>query len=162
MKTFAIVGLLLLMCFQASYGQKYLLIDNYGNTRWKLEPGDEIMFRTVGSPYKNTDIIKELQDSIVVFLYSGAYVHVNEFEKIYKARHLLKTLTAASYFPAIGFLFSGLIAYPLVSNPLYDPNDAVYLGVGFLVFGQSLRPFHYKKFKIGKNARIRVMDNSFQ
>jgi hypothetical protein len=154
--------LLLILIVSSAYSQKYIIVDSYGTKRWRLDIGDEIRFKTIDSQYRNFDFIKELQDSLVLFKESGAYVHINEFEILYKPRPVVQGITTSSYFPATGFLFSGLVAYPLITNPAYSQSDAIILGLGFLALGQILRPIHYKKYFTKRKSRIRIMDVRFQ
>lgn len=146
---------LLVMCCSGVNAQQYLVFDKYGKNRVRIPMGSEVTFKLKGDKRKHQNRIVGLADSVVIMGDRDIYLRLDDFEAFYFHRAYWKALRYGTMIPAAGFLI-GAAVHPLVSNPFYDQQESALIGLGFLALGQSFRLLEWKKFKIGKNARIWV------
>ncbi|UZR94036.1 hypothetical protein [Chondrinema litorale] len=143
------------------FAQKFLVLDNYGRKRIKLSVGDDIYFKQVGNSTRYHDYIVGLGDSSLVISTRNIEMKLNEFDKFYFPNHTTRFLSAGTGFIAGGFLFAAAVA-PLVSEKSYDQQESAIIGSSFLLTSAVLQLFKWKKFKVKKNSRVRIIDTTFR
>ncbi|MEN7551227.1 hypothetical protein AAG747_25135 [Rapidithrix thailandica] len=153
--------ILLLLCISSAYSQKYLVLDKYGKKRIKLSVGDEIYFKQKNNKVLFHDYLLALKDTTVILGEANLEYPIKDFESFYFPNKGMRFLGLGSNTIGFGFLFAASV-YPLVSEPAYSQSESAILGGSFVALGQLLRFFRWKKFKLRKNSRIRILDTTFR
>ncbi len=144
-----------LMVCSTLVAQQYLVLDRFGKIRVKIPIGTELTFTLKGDNRKHQYRLAGLADSVVILGNNDIYLRLDDFETFYFHRNHWRVLRYGTLFPATGFLI-GAAVYPLISNPFYDQEQSLIIGLGFLALGQSFRLLEWKKFRVSKNARVWV------
>jgi len=164
MKKFLASASLLTLCLlnvlPETLAQRYLVLDRYGKKRIRIYPGDEIWFRQKDNKTFFHDYVHALTDSSIYLGSVGYELPLSEFETFYFPNTLMRTLESGNYSIAGGFLFAAAVE-PLVGNARYDAQESATIGSGALALGLFSRLFRWKKFKINKNSRIRVLSSDY-
>lgn len=156
-----------LYCFLASnistQAQIYLQVEKFNSPETiKLVVGSPLEFRIHAYPktWRKGTIEYILYDEQTIAI-DGDIFHIDEFKDIRFDRPWAKQIGASL------ITFSGAwIAYGLIIT-VFDDNfqfgvDTAVVGAGSFVIGYILRKFFgKKKFKLGKNSRLRVVDLRF-
>ena len=150
----------LLVC-QETFSQKFLVLDNYGKKRIKLNVGDDLYFKQVGNPTRYHDYIVGLKDSSLVLSTRNIEMELKEFDKFYFPNHTTRFLSVGTGFIAGGFLFAAAVE-PLIGENSYDQQESAIIGSSFLVGSLVFQLFKWKKFKVRKNSRVRIIDTTFR
>ncbi len=146
------------------FGQKYLMLDRYSTERIRIGIGEQVVFRIKNDPFKKTDIIIGLQDSVVSLAKYGE-IALAEFEVFYlvrakgKFKGLSKVLNTAGIFfgaMAVSEAFRG----SKESNNAYITRQIVYSASAFAA-SQVCRVLHKRRYEITPKTRIRIMNMDF-
>lgn len=163
MKRTAIVFILFFALFSVEVlAQKYLILDRYTTKRTKLQEGDEIWFRQIEDKTRFHDYIGQLKDSSLMLGASRIEMPLSNFQTFYFPNHLLRSVSAQTNFVAGGFLFAAAIEPLVGGGEFYSASEAAIIGASFFVLGQTLKLFRWKKFRVTKNARVRIVDTTFR
>ncbi len=140
--------------------QKYLVLDKYSLHRIYLAQGTAIRFRLKGEKTIYNDHIEELNDKDSTIFLAGAKIGIplKEFAQFYFDRRWLNFSRAGLGFMGGGFLASAAVHPLMGANANYDPREQAIIGASALTLGQITKIFRTKKFRIGKNSRIRILD----
>lgn len=141
--------------------QKLLILDRYNKNRIKLHEGDEIFFKQVDNPTRYHDYIISLRDSSLVLSTSNIEMELKEFDSFYFPNNAARFFGMGTGFMGGGFLFAAAVE-PLVSENFYDQRESAIIGVSFLATSLILQAFKWKKFKLNKRSRIRIIDTTFR
>ncbi len=145
----------------SAVSQKLLVLDNYGKKRIKLEVGDEIYFKQVDNPNRYNDYIIALRDSSLVISTRNLEMQLKEFNTFYFPNNATRFLSMGTGFIGGGFLFAAAVE-PLVSENYYDRGESAIIGASFLASSLIFQAFKWKKFKLNKKRRIRIIDTTFR
>ncbi len=160
MRVYAIF-LLFLLIAPSVIAQKFLVIDRYGLKQERLQVGDKIKFKQVGNPAVFTDYIVFLKDTTLIIATDNFEIPLNDFETFYFQRGVPTFLQYSGMFVGGGFLFASAV-YPLVSDAQYDQRESFIIGASFLVMSQAVRFFKWKKYRMNRRARVRIIDTTFR
>jgi len=151
-----------IFCFcELAQAQKLLVMDNYGKKRIKLNVGDEIFFKQIENPTRYNDYIIALRDSSLVLSTRNLEMQLKEFDSFYFPNSFARFLSVGTGFIGGGFLFAAAVE-PLVGENYYDRKESAIIGATFLASSLILQAFKWKKFKLNKKRRIRVIDTTFR
>ncbi len=160
-----IIWILLLLttclCSGKAIAQKYLIVDKYGTKRIKLKEGDAIRFRQKNNPTWYKDVILELKDTSLVLQDAAMEIPVSDFSELRFPSTGSLLLMGSTGFMATGFLVSAAV-HPLVKDAQYDQKESAIIGASFLGAGLIGSIFRWNKYKIGKRARVRIVDTTFK
>lgn len=155
-----LLGLILFLGFSnILFGQKFLQIEKYGSAKVKkYYIGDNLNYQLKGD--KNW-YIGTIQDLIIdenIILLENRYVNMEDIKTIRKSRRWSKSVGNQLYlFAGSWLVFSGLgtlVGWEIRWDTVIIPASA--LASGWLI----KRIFKYKKYKIGKKRRLRMLDIS--
>ena len=158
--TKALLFLIITLSVQQAYSQKYLVLDRYGKKRIKLYPGDELWFKQKENKTFFHDYILSLTDSSVYLGSVGYELPLDEFAIFYFPNTGVRALEAGAQSLAGGFLIAAAVE-PLVSNAFYDAQESALIGSSALGASLISRLFRWKKFRVTKNSRVRVLGNHY-
>lgn len=153
--------LLLFSVSSALQAQKYLVIDRYGPKRIKLKEGDLIRFRQKGNKTYYRDVILALKDSTVVLEKAGLELPLSDFASFRFPNSLALAATGGGGFVGTGFLISSAV-YPAIEDPQYDQKESAVIGASFLGLATLGYLARWKTYRIGKRARVRIVDTTFR
>ncbi|WP_139262880.1 hypothetical protein [Flammeovirga pacifica] len=152
-----LVFTLLLFCLSSTlFAQRFIAVDNYGRNRIKLYEGDEIRFKMTGEKAVYRDEIYALTDSSFYLSRTGTEVPLSELSEIRRARILPRVIFGGSVFIGTGFLVSSAINRDEESVKAKDIQ--VYQGIAFYAIAIAMRPFFWKKYRLGKNSQAQILD----
>jgi hypothetical protein len=157
--------LLLLFLTIFSYGlqaqnPKFLVLDRYTTKRIKLYEGDAIWVKLKGEDFKMKDYIKQLKDSTLVLGKRDQEIPLNDIEAFYFHRTGWQMLSGGLGYIGAGFVFSAAV-HPLIRDAQYDQKEAATIGLTALALSQVVKLFHRKKYHIGPNTRVRIIEVRF-
>jgi len=138
-----------------------MLLDKYGTKRTKLFAGDDIIFKQKDNPTRFNDYIWQLKDTSLVLGSVQLEMPLSDFDSFYFQRNGILFVSAGSNYIAGGFLFAAAVE-PLISDAQYSAQESALIGASFFAFAQLLKLFKWKKFKIGKRGRARIINTSFR
>jgi len=141
--------------------QKLLVLDRYNKNRIKLNEGDEIFFKQIDNPTRYNDYIVSLRDSSLVLSTRNLEMELKEFDSFYFPNTTARFLGMGTGFIGGGFLFAAAVE-PLVSENFYDQRESAIIGASFMATALILQAFKWKKFKLNKRSRIRIIDTTFR
>jgi len=147
------------------YGQdKYLVLEKLGTKRRVVfYPGDEVIFKMKGSDLEITDVITDLQDSLILFV--NSYVKPAEIDYI-KLEHT-KGFMSPSNGPkliiagVVLFLIDQLNYSVIQGNDFRLDKEIGYASLIMVVGGSIWTSFRYTKFRNKRNRRIRPVVLSY-
>jgi len=151
-----------LLASQSIFGQasKILILDKVGSKhRITYEVGDKIILRLKGEDYEIRDEISNISDSLL-FL-SDFFIPINSI--LYVKTVHTKGFLSPSNGPKIMIAGATLFVFDvlnqtLIQNNSYQFNKGITIASASLIgFGGLLMTFKYRKFKPGKNKRIRTL-----
>ncbi len=159
-----LTSLILLLCLPLA-GQRVLQIEKYGSPKTKkIFIGDEITYRLKNQEDYHTIVIEDILVDQNLLVGKDRYVHVPDINSLRRdvtwARPMGRSLflfgTGWSGFAFVGTLTDG--------NPdtQYRWSDAVVTGSAYLLALTLPKLFVYKKTRIGKRRRLRVLDLTFK
>lgn len=143
----------------AQYPGKVLIADKYGTKRIKMAEGDEIRFRLKGEELPHTDYIAQIKDSTIVLGELDFEIPISHIEQLYFRRKWIAALGPKLNYMGLGFLASALMYR---AGYFYSPKESVIIGGSFIGVAQLSKAFRVKRFKIGENSRLRIIDLSMQ
>ena len=153
------IGLILLLGLTHSlFGQKFLQIEKYGSAKVKkYYIGDDLNFQLVGDKTWYTGTIQDLIIDDDIIILADRYVRLEDIRTLRKYRDWSQSLGnklfvfAGSwlFFSAAGALFAG---WELKWDTAIIAGSA--LATGWII----KKFFKYKKYKIGKKRRLRMLD----
>lgn len=152
---------LFLVNISGAYAQKFLVLDKYGKKRIKLSVGDEIYFKQKENKSLYHDYIRGFGDSTITIASRDIEMEMDEFDAFYFKNHAAIYASTGTAFIGGGFLFASLV-HPLVSNPFYNQQESLVIGATFIGTSLIFKALKWKKFKVNKNARVRVLDTTFR
>ena len=151
-----------LLASQSIFGQasKILILDKVGSKhRITYEVGDKIILRLKGEDYEIRDEISNISDSLL-FL-SDFFIPINSilYVKTVHTRGFLSPSNGPKIMIAGATLFVfDVLNQTLIQNNSYQFNKGITIASASLIgFGGLLMTFKYRKFKPGKNKRIRTL-----
>ena len=137
--------------------QKYLQLDKYGIRKEQLRAGDPIRFKLIGGSEIYVDEIAEIEDSLLYLRVKAYALPVNQIEIIYLKRASVKNITQTATFLAFWFLVAGAVEwYGDYEN--FNEATAGVIGASMLGLGQGVKLFRWKKYRVTKNARLRILE----
>ncbi len=164
MKLSIIILLLLIKSSLTAYAQKYLLMDKYtGKQRKEFYPGDELTFRLKGEEHFNTMVITQLQDSLIIF--NGAVVNTREIGSIRVDRRSngIKGASRTARKAGVGlFLIDQFNSLVITREPIRIQKEVLIVSSSLVALSYLIHLTQKKKFKIGGNRRLRIIDVSFK
>lgn len=140
--------------------QKFLVLDRYTTKRIKLYEGDALWIKLKNEDFRMKDYIKELKDSTLVLGKRDMEIQLSNIEDFYFHRSGWKAATASLSYVGGGFLFSAAI-HPLIRDAQYIRKDAAIIGLTSVAFAQIARLFHRKRYHVGPNTRVRIIEVRF-
>jgi hypothetical protein len=150
-----------IFAYRSAVGQeaKFLILEKVGSKhRITYTIGDRIIMKLKGEDFEIRDEISDIEDSIL-FL-SDFFIHVSniEYVKTVHTRGFLSPSNGPKLMIAGGALIVfDLLNQTLILNESYQLTKGVAITSASLVgFGGLLMSFKYRKFKPGKNKRIRT------
>ncbi|MBX2842358.1 MAG: hypothetical protein KTR26_11335 [Flammeovirgaceae bacterium] len=152
---------LFLVNISGAFAQKFLVLDKYGKKRIKLSVGDEIYFKQKDNKSLYHDYIRFLGDSTVTIASRDIEMQMDEFDAFYFKNEAAIYASTGTAFIGGGFLFASIV-HPLVSKPFYNQEESLYIGATFIATSLIFKALKWKKFKVKKNARVRVLDTTFR
>jgi hypothetical protein len=157
-----ILVFLILMCPQFLVGQpsKLLILEKVGSKhRITYEIGDQIILKLHGEDYEIRDEITDISDSLLHFRHFSIPVKSIQYVKTVHTRGFLSPSNGPKIMIAGGLLFlADVVNQTLVMDNAYELNTGVTVAaVSLIGFGGLLMTFKYRKFKPGKNKRIRTL-----
>jgi len=154
-----LLGLVLFLGFSNFlFGQKFLQIEKYGSLKVKkFYIGDDLNYRLKGDKTWYTGTIQDLLVDDNIILFGNRYVKMEDIRTIRKRLRWSRNVGNQLYLFAGSWLFfSGSAA--LVGWWELRWDTAIVAGSA-LVTGFILKnAFKYKKYKIGKRRRLRMLD----
>ncbi|OHX65782.1 hypothetical protein NH26_05170 [Flammeovirga pacifica] len=102
------------------------------------------------------DEIYALTDSSFYLSRTGTEVPLSELSEIRRARILPRVIFGGSVFIGTGFLVSSAINRDEESVKAKDIQ--VYQGIAFYAIAIAMRPFFWKKYRLGKNSQAQILD----
>lgn len=144
----------------SSHAQKFIAIDNYGQHRKKIYPGDYISFKMKGENTVYNDEVHAITDSSFVLSKFNVTIPLQEVSEIHFGRKIPQIVGGSFAFIGTGFLLSGAIRRD--EENAYAKNVALVQGASFLVLSLVTIPFMTKRYKIGKNAQVQILDVSIK
>ncbi len=160
-KPFILFLFLIAVTISSSFAQKILVLDKYGTKRTRITAGEEIIFRQLNNKTKYHDFISSLRDSTLILGEAKIEFPLNDFDTFYFRRPGIQYVSIGTTFIGGGFMFASAV-YPLVGDPAYDQRESFIIGASFLAFSQLIKAFKYKKFKVRKNSRVRILDLTYR
>lgn len=143
------------------YGQdKYLVLEKMGTKkRFVFYPGDEVIFKMKGSDLEITDVITDLQDSLILFL--NSYVKPTEIEYI-KLEHTTGLLSPSNgpklIIAGVALFLIDQLNYTVIQgNDFRLDEDILYTSLIMVAGGAIWTSFRYTKFRNRRNRRIRTV-----
>ena len=140
--------------------QKYLVLDKYGIKRIKIKEGEGLMFRHKESGKIYRDRILQLGDSTLRLEKLDYEIKLSEIDRVYFERGATRALSSGFAVLGTGFLLSSGIG-KLTDAQGYSPEEHLWLGLGFMALSRAVLLFRFRKFRINKNGRIRILDLTF-
>jgi len=146
--------------FLAGQPSKLLILEKVGSKhRITYGIGDRIILRLQGEDYEIRDEITDISDSLLYF---------RDFFIPIKSIHYVKTVHTKGFLsPSNGpkIMIAGVILFladivnqTLIQDNTYKINTGVTIASASMIgFGGLLMSFKYRKFKPGKNKRIRTL-----
>lgn len=158
---FLLVFFLLLFNNFSLFGQKYLMLDRYSTERIRVNIGDHITFKIKNDSFKKTDVIINLQDSLVTLAKYGD-IALSEFEVFYLVRSKGRFKGASKVLKTVGIFFGAFALSELLRNEkernnAYMTRQIAYSASAFAA-SQVLRLFHVRRYYITSQTRIRIMN----
>ncbi len=157
--------ILLLCTCTALSAQKVLQLERYGRTQSeRFFAGDMLTYQLKGEDFFREGYIEDFRVSDSLIVFGDRYVELDEIEMLRFPRQWSRV--AGTSLMVFGGAWSGfaLIGYATDGDPdtQYSARDAVISGVALGTgFGlQKLLPF--KKIRLGKRVRLRLLDLRFK
>lgn len=149
--------LFLAIGFSVCSAQKVLQIERFGSAKTKkIYIGEEINYRIKGDKTWYTGVIQDLLIDENIILLQERYIRIDDIEIIRERKTWSKPMGRQLYNFAGGWLlFSAggtLVGWSFGWDTVIIAGSAVL--TGFLI--QKI--FKYKKYKIGKKRRLRMLD----
>jgi len=156
--------LLLAICCTASQAQRFLQLEKRNSTKTvKLKIGDPLTYRLAEDDDWYTAYIEDIQPEVGVLLLGNRLVEVENIVALRFDRSWPKGLERQMYNFGLGWaVFATLDKFVLDLDALGEEPSwrfvlipaAVTVATGFLIG----KIFQYKKVKIGKKRRLRLLD----
>lgn len=154
-----IVLFVLLLGTTSAAAQQFLVLDRYGKKQIKITVGSTVHFSTHDLPkVRYTDVITGFGDSTILFRRLKAAVPLSAIRAFYFPRPQWRVLRNSSYWFGGGFLLSAAVLSP---SAQFNPDEALVVGGSVIVLGQLSRLLDWKRFRITKRSRIRILDLRF-
>ncbi len=153
-----LLGLVLLLGFSNMlFGQKFLQIEKRGSLKVvKYYIGDDINYRLKGDKTWYTGTIQDLIIDENIILFANRYIRMDDVQTLRKRKKWSGSVGRQLYYFAGSWLFFSaagtLVGWELRWDTVIIPATAVV--VGWLI----KKIFKYKKYKIGKKHRLRMLD----
>lgn len=146
----------------AAQAQTYLVLDRYTPRRTKIALGEEIHYRLKGQPGTFHDVLGGFVDSDTLLMAGRkAYIGLEDVSEFRFDRGWPRAIRGGTYFVGLGFLISALVQ-PAIPAAQYSREEHFVLSGSFLVMGQITRPLDWKRFRLGKRGRARIIDTTFR
>ncbi|WP_281612842.1 hypothetical protein [Flammeovirga sp. SubArs3] len=140
--------------------QKFIAVDNYGRNRRKIYAGDQIVFKMKGTEAVYHDEVHAVLDSSFILLKSMTQIPIKEIEVIKFHRPFPKLIAGGTALIGAGFLLSGATSRD--SENHYAKDVALLQSGAFFLISAATIPFWWKRYRIGKNAQVQVLDVTIQ
>jgi len=161
--SFVCVVYLLIACSTTSHSQVYLQIEKFNSPKTlKLVPGSLLEFKLHAYPktWRKGPIEYILYDEQTIAV-DGDIFHIDEFKDVRFDRPWAKPLGKTLVTFSGAWFGYGLIITVFDDNFTFG-KDTLAVGIGSFVAGVLIQKiFGKKKFKLGKNSRLRVVDLRF-
>jgi hypothetical protein len=153
-----LILLLALLAGAQAFGQdRYLIADRYTAKRIKMQEGDPIGFELKGEKTQYKDFIGRLHQDSIYLVRRQMSIPVSDISVLYFDKSYFVTyLRGGTGFIGTGFLLSAAV-HPLMRQPMYDRQEAFFIGSSFWAVNRLLGLFRTKKFKINEKSRLRVL-----
>jgi hypothetical protein len=140
-------------------GTKMLILEKVGSKhRITYGIGDKIILRLQGEDYDIREEIADISDSLLYFRDFSIPVKNIYYVKTVHTRGFLSPSNGPKIMIAGAMLFlADIVNQTLIQDNSYELNKGVTIAsVSLIGFGGLLMTFKYRKFKPGKNKRIRT------
>ena len=120
--------------------------------------GDRIILRLKGEDYDIREEITDISDSLLIFRDFSIPINSIHYIKTVHTKGFLSPSNGPKIMIAGGMLFlADIVNQTLVQDNSYEFSNGVAIAsVSMIGFGGLLMSFKYRKFKPGKNKRIRT------
>lgn len=143
------------------FGQKYLMLDRYSTERIRISIGEQVVFRVKNDPFKKTDVIIGLQDSVVSLAKYGE-ISLAEFDIFYLVRAKGKLKGASKVFKTLGIFFGAFALSEAFRNSKERNNEYMTRQIAYSAsaFAASAlcQVLHKRTYHITPQTRIRIMN----
>jgi len=149
--------------FTVAESQTVLMVEDMRDIRpIKYYEGQFISVKTVDFPDYWLDIkIERLLDEEKIILYDGGMINLSDITHFRRTRGWVKAISYTMQTFGIAWLTFATLG-DLAGHEYQVGADTFVIGGGAIVTGWLLRKFfRYKKYKINKKVRLRILDLSF-
>jgi hypothetical protein len=153
-----LVLLILLTGSSGLFAQKFLLLERPGTVKnYKYEQGNKIIVLKKGDHKKISGELNRINDSVILIDYLFE-VKIADIEHVYKVRWISGFMTELGLKAGLGYFVIDVTNHIISNNyPVFEPSTLTITG-GLLATAVAFHLIRLRKFDIGENWRLRVID----